>query len=181
MNISNIFNIFAPLEGNKKIKKMSKSNNSKGFVYVLRTPSEEGWVYINASEEDPHKKCEELIANGLINNQFEVLVSVETPNPFKVFNVVETILEEYRVIEGKKLFKVDVPLVHALILSIDFRFSENFDESSTEGRYGLRSVLKDRPELSGKRFNTVEEMTSLGIDEKLIYDNRIGRLLIDTK
>ena len=27
---------------------MSKNNNSKGFVYVLRTPSEEGWVYINA-------------------------------------------------------------------------------------------------------------------------------------
>ena len=160
---------------------MSKSNNSKGFVYVLRTPSEEGWVYINASEEEPHKKCEELIANGLINNQFEVLVSVETPNPFKVISVVETILEEYRVIEGKNLFKVDVPLVHALILSIDFRFSQNFDESSTKGRYELHSVLKDRPELSGKRFNTVEEMTSLGIDEKLIYDNRIGRLLIDTK
>ena len=164
-----------------KNKTMSKSNNSKGFVYILRTPSEEGWVYINASEEEPHKKCEELVAKGLINNKFEVLVSVETPNPFKVISVVETILEEYRVIEGKNLFKVDVPLVHALILSIDFRFSENFDESSTKGRYELSSVLKDRPELSGKRFNTVEELTSLGIDEKLIYDNRIGRLLRDTK
>lgn len=160
---------------------MSKSNNSKGFVYILSTPSEEGWVYINASEEEPHKKCEELVAKGLITHPIEVLVSVETPNPFKVFNVVETILEEYRVIEGKNFFKVDVPLVHALIASIDFRFSENFDESSTKGRYGLRSVLKDRPELSGKRFKTVEEITSLGIDEKLIYDNRIGRLLIDTK
>ena len=161
---------------------MSKNNNSKGFVYVLSTPSEEGWVYINASEEEPHKKCEELIAKGLITHPIEVLVSVETPNPFKVISVVETILEEYRVIEGKNFFKVDVPLVHALILSIDFRFSQNFDESSTKGRYDLSgSALKDRPELSGKRFNTVEELTSLGIDEKLIYDNRIGRLLIDTK
>ena len=161
---------------------MSKSNNYKGFVYILSTPSEEGWVYINASEEEPHKKCEELIAKGLITHPIEVLFSVETPNPFKVFNVVETILEEYRVIEGKNFFKVDVPLVNALILSIDFRFSQNFDESSTKGRYDLSgSALKDRPELSGKRFNTVEEITSLGIDEKLIYDNRIGRLLIDTK
>ena len=159
---------------------MSKSNNSKGFVYVLRTPSEEGWVYINASEEEPHKKCEELIANGLINNQFGVLVSVETPNPFKVISVVETILEEYRVIEGKNLFKVDVPLVHALILSIDFRFSQNFDESSTKGRYELSgSDLKDRPELSGKLYNRVEELTSLGIDEKFIYDNRIGRCITE--
>ena len=172
MVISNIFNIFAPLEGNinLKNKKMSKSNNSKGFVYVLRTPS----------EEEPHKKCEELIANGLINNKFEVLFSVETPNPFKVISVVETILEEYRVIEGKNLFKVDVPLVNALILSIDFRFSQNFDESSTKGRYDLSGyALKDRPELSGKRFNTVEELTSLGIDEKLIYDNRIGRCITE--
>ena len=159
---------------------MIKNNNSNGFVYVLRTPSEEGWVYINASEEEPHKKCEELIANGLINNQFEVLVSVETSNPFKVISVVETILEEYRVIEGKNLFKVDVPLVHALILSIDFRFSQNFDESSTKGRYELSgSALKDRPELSGKLFNTVEELTSLGIDEKFIYDNRIGRCITE--
>ena len=117
----------------------------------------------------------------MITHPIEVLFSVETPNPFKVISVVETILEEYRVIEGKNFFKVDVPLVNALILSIDFRFSQNFDESSTEGRYELSSVLKDRPELSGKRFNTVEEMTSLGIDEKFIYDNRIGRLLIDTK
>ena len=76
--------------------------------------------------------------------------------------------------------KVDVPLVHALILSIDFRFSQNFDESSTKGRYDLSgSALKDRPELSGKRFNTVEEITSLGIDEKFIYDNRIGRCITD--
>ena len=140
----------------------------------MRTPSEEGWVYINASEEEPHKKCEELIANGLINNKFEVLVSVETPNPFKVISVVETILEEYRVIEGKNLFKVDVPLVHALILSIDFRFSENFDESSTKGRYGLSSVLKDRPELSGKRFNTVEELTNRSPEDMMKVRN-LGR------
>ena len=161
---------------------MSKNNNSRGFIYVMSTPSEEGWVYINVSEEKPNKEVEEAVANGLVSDKVEVLLTIGIPNPFKVFNVVETILEEYRVIEGKNLFKVDVPLVNALILSIDFRFSQNFDESSTKGRYDLSgSALKDRPELSGKRFNTVEEMTSLGIDEKLIYDNRIGRLLIDTK
>ena len=155
---------------------MSKSNNSRGFIYVLRTPSEEGLVYINASEEEPHKKCEELVANGLITHPFEVLVSIGTDNPFKVFKVVETILEEYRVIEGKNFFKVDLLPFLELVTNVSDLINENYDKSSTEGRYGVRgSSLESRPELREKRFKTVEELTSMGIDVKDIYDHRIGR------
>ena len=155
---------------------MSKSDISRGFIYVLRTPSEEGWVYINVSEEEPHKKCEELVANGLISNKFEVLVSIGTDNPFKVFKVVETIIDEYRVIEGKNLFKVDLLQFCDLVCNISHLMNENYDKSSTEGRYGVRgSSLESRPELREKRFKTVEELTSMGIDDKDIYDHRIGR------
>ena len=155
---------------------MSKSNNSRGFIYVLRTPSEEGWVYINASEEEPYKKCEELVANGLITHPFEVLVSIGTDNPFKVFKVVETIIDEYRVIEGKNFFKVDLLQFCDLVCNISHLMNENYDKSSTEGRYGVRgSSLESRPELKEKRFKTVEELTSIGIDDIDIYDYRIGR------
>lgn len=155
---------------------MSKSNNSRGFIFALRTPSEEGLVYINVSEEEPHKKCEELVANGLITHPFEVLVSICTDNPFKVFKVVETIIDEYRVIEGKNFFKVDLLQFCDLVSNISHIMNENYDKSSTEGRYGVRgSSLESRPELSGKRFKTVEELTSMGIDDIDIYDYRIGR------
>ena len=152
------------------------SNNSRGFIYVLRAPSEEGWVYINVSEEEPHKKCEELVAKGLITYPFEVIVSIGTDNPFKVFKVVETILEEYRVIEGKNFFKVDLLQFLELVTNVSDLINANYDKSSTEGRYGVRgSSLESRPELKGKRFKTVEELTSMGIDVKDIYDHRIGR------
>ena len=142
----------------------------------MRTPSEEGLVYINVSEEEPHKKCEELVANGLITHPFEVLVSIGTDNPFKVFKVVETILYEYRVIEGKNLFKVDLLQFCDLVSNISHLINDNYDKSSTEGRYGVRgSSLESRPELKGKRFKTVEELTSMGIDDIDIYDYRIGR------
>ena len=155
---------------------MSKSNNSRGFIYVLRTPSEEGWVYINVSEEEPNKKCEELVDNGLITHPFEVLVSICTNNPFKVFKVVETIIDEYRVIEGKNFFKVDLLQFCDLVSNISHLINDNYDRSSTEGRYGVRgSSLEIRPELKGKRFKTVEELTSMGIDDIDIYDNRTGR------
>ena len=155
---------------------MSKSDISRGFIYVMSTPSEEGWVYINVSEEEPHKKCEELVANGLITHPFEVLVSIGTDNPFKVFSVVETILEEYRVIEGKNFFKVDLLQFCDLVSNISHLMNDNYDKSSTEGRYGVRGYsLESRPELKGKRFKTVEELTSMGIDDKDIYDHRIGR------
>ena len=155
---------------------MSKSNNSRGFVYVLRTPSEEGWVYINASEEEPNKEVEEAVSKGLISNKFEVLLTIGVDNPFKVFKVVETILEEYRVIEGKNFFKVDLLQFCDLVSNISHLMNENYDKSSTEGRYGVRgSSLESRPELKGKRFNTIEELTSIGIDDIDIYDYRIGR------
>ena len=155
---------------------MSKSNNSRGFVYVLRTPSEEGWVYINASEEEPNKEVEEAVSKGLISNKFEVLLTIGVDNPFKVFKVVETILEEYRVIEGKNFFKVDLLQFCDLVSNISHLMNENYDKSSTEGRYGVRgSSLESRPELKGKRFKTIDELTSIGIDDKDIYDHRIGR------
>ena len=155
---------------------MSKSNNSRGFIYVLRTPSEEGWVYINVSEEEPHKKCDELVAKGLITHPFEVLVSIGTDNPFKVFNVVETIIDKYRMVEGRNFFKVDLLQFLELVTNISHLMNENYDKSSTEGRYGVRgSSLESRPELREKRFKTVEELTSMGIDDIDIYDYRIGR------
>ena len=155
---------------------MSKSNNSRGFIYVLRTPSEEGWVYINASEEEPNKEVEEAVSKGLISNKFEVLLTIGVDNPFKVFKVVETILEEYRVIEGKNFFKVDLLQFCDLVSNISHLMNENYDKSSTEGRYGVRgSSLESRPELKGKRFKTVDELTSIGIDDIDIYDYRTGR------
>ena len=155
---------------------MSKSNNSRGFIYVLRTPSEEGWVYINVSEEEPNKEVEEAVSNGLISNKFEVLLTIGVDNPFKVFNVVETIIDEYRMVKGRNFFKVDLLQFLELVTNVSHLISENYDKSSTEGRYGVRgSSLESRPELKGKRFKTVEELTSMGIDDKDIYDYRIGR------
>ena len=152
------------------------SNNSRGFIYVLRTQSEEGWVYINASEEEPHKEIEEAISKGLISDKFEVLLTIGVDNPFKVFNVVETIIDEYRMVKGRNFFKVDLLQFLELVTNVSHLISENCDKSSTEGRYGVRgSSLESRPELKGKRFKTVEELTSMGIDDKDIYDYRIGR------
>ena len=112
----------------------------------------------------------------MITHPFEVLVSIGTYNPFKVFKVVETILEEYRVIEGKNFFKVDLLQFCDLVSNISHLMNENYDKSSTEGRYGVRcSSLESRPELKGKRFKTVEELTSIGIEDICIYDYRIGR------
>ena len=155
---------------------MSKSNNSRGFVYVMSTPSEEGWVYINVSEEKPNKEVEEAIAKGLISDKVEVLLTIGIPNAFKVFNVVETIIDKYRMVEGRNFFKVDLLPFLELVTNISDLINENYDKSSTEGRYGVRgSALEIRPELKGKRFKTVEEITSMGIDEKLIYDHRTCR------
>ena len=155
---------------------MSKNNNSRGFIYVLSTPSEEGWVYINVSEEKPNKKCEEAVSKGLISNKFEVLLTIGIDNPFKVFNVVETIIDKYRMVEGRNFFKVDLLPFLELVTNISDLINENYDKSSTEGRYGvIGSALESRPELHGKRFKTVEELASMGIDDIDIYDYRIGR------
>ena len=155
---------------------MIKRNNSRGFIYVMSTPSEEGWVYINVSEEEPHKEVEEAVAKGLISDKFEVILTIGIPNPFKVFNVVETIIDKYRMVEGRNFFKVDLLPFLELVTNISDLISENYDKSSKEGRYGVRgSSLESRPELKGKRFKTVEELTSMGIDDIDIYDHRIGR------
>ena len=155
---------------------MSKNNNSRGFIYVMSTPSEEGWVYINVSEEKPNKEVEEAVAKGLISDKIEVILTIGIPNPFKVFNVVETIIDEYRMVEGRNFFKVDLLPFLELVTNISDIINENYDKSSTEGRYGVvGSSLESRPELSGKRFKTVEELTSMGIDDTDIYDHRTGR------
>ena len=45
-----------------------------------------------------------------------------------------------------------------------------------EGRYEVVGLgLNNRTELKGKRFNTIEEITSMGIDEIFIYDYNEGR------
>ena len=155
---------------------MSNSKNSRGFVYVLRTPSEEGWVYINASEEEPNKEVEEAVSNGLISDKFEVLLTIGVNNPFKVFNVVETIIDKYRMVEGRNFFKVDLLPFLELVTNVSHLINENYDKSSTEGRYGVvGSSLESRPELKEKRFKTVEELASMGIDDIDIYDHRTGR------
>ena len=155
---------------------MSKSNNYRGFIYVLRTPSEEGWVYINVSEEEPNKEIEEAIAKGLISDKFEVLLTIGVDNPFNVFNVVETIIDKYRMVEGRNFFKVDLLPFLELVTNVSHIMNENYDKSSTEGRYGvIGSSLESRPEFRGKRFKTVEELISMGIDDIDIYDHRTGR------
>ena len=142
----------------------------------MSTPSEEGWVYINASEEEPKKEVEEAVSKGLISNKFEVLLTIGVDKPFKVFNVVETIIDKYRMVEGRNFFKVDLLQFCDLVSNISHIMNENYDKSSTEGRYGVRgSSLESRPELKGKRFKTVEELTSMGIDYIDIYDHRTGR------
>ena len=155
---------------------MNNSDNSRGFIYVMSTPSKEGWVYINVSEEEPNKEVEEAVAKGLISDKFEVILTIGIPNPFKVFNVVETIIDKYRMVEGRNFFKVDLLQFCDLVSNISHLINENYDKSSTEGRYGVRgSSLESRPELREKRFKTVEELTSMGIDDVDIYHYRIGR------
>lgn len=47
-----------------------------------------------------------------------------------------------------------------------------------EGRYEVVGLgLENRTELRGKRFATVDEITSIGIDEIFIYDYNKGRCL----
>ena len=47
-----------------------------------------------------------------------------------------------------------------------------------EGRYEVVGLgLENRTELKGKRFDTVDEITSIGIDEIFIYDYELGRCL----
>ena len=47
-----------------------------------------------------------------------------------------------------------------------------------EGRYEVVGLgLENRTELKGKRFDTVDEIISMGVDEIFIYDYELGRCL----
>ena len=47
-----------------------------------------------------------------------------------------------------------------------------------EGRYEVVGLgLENRTELKGKRFDTVDELTSIGVEEIFIYDYEFGRCL----
>ena len=47
-----------------------------------------------------------------------------------------------------------------------------------EGRYEVVGLgLENRTELQGKRFATVDELTSIGVEEIFIYDYELGRCL----
>ena len=56
--------------------------------------------------------------------------------------------------------------------------SKKDDYVTLKGRYEVVGLgLNNRTELKGKRFDTVEELTSMGIDEIFIYDYNEGRCL----
>ena len=47
-----------------------------------------------------------------------------------------------------------------------------------EGRYQVVGLgLENRTELKSKSFDTVDEITSMGIDEIFIYDYELGKCL----
>ena len=47
-----------------------------------------------------------------------------------------------------------------------------------EGRYEVVGLgLNNRTELKGKRFDTVDEITSMGVEEIFIYDYELGKCL----
>ena len=56
--------------------------------------------------------------------------------------------------------------------------SKKDDYVTLKGRYEVVGLgLENRTELKGKKFNTVEEITSMGIDEIFIYDYKEGMCL----
>ena len=56
--------------------------------------------------------------------------------------------------------------------------SKKDDNVTSKGRYEVVGLgLNNRTELKGKRFDTIEEITSIGIDEIFIYDYNEGRCL----
>ena len=49
---------------------------------------------------------------------------------------------------------------------------------TSKGRYEVVGFgLENRTELKGKRFDTVDEITSMGVEEIFIYDYELGRCL----
>lgn len=57
-------------------------------------------------------------------------------------------------------------------------YTHVIEDISMEGRYEVVGFgLNNRTELKGKRFDTLEEITSIGIEEIFIYDYKLGRCL----
>lgn len=156
---------------------MKHTKNSKGFIYVLKNPSLKGMVKIGVTTKDPSKKCEELSSTSIIPTPFKVVYSQPSKNPFKVLNIVHTILDEFRVYKDSDFFNVDVEQTINLIQDIIKIFYNNYNVNS-KGRYeAVGFGLENRPFLAKKRFNKVEELTSLGIDGRFIWDNKEHRCL----
>ena len=60
----------------------------------------------------------------------------------------------------------------------DYVTSNKANSVTSKGRYEVVGLgLENRTELKGKRFDTVEEITSMGIEEIFIYDYELGRCL----
>lgn len=144
------------------------NKNSNGFIYVLKNPSLKGMVKIGATTKSPSKKCEELSSTSTIPTPFNIVYSQPSINPFKAVSLVHAILDEYRVYKNSDFFNVDV----------EKRLNKDYDASSSKGRYAAAGYgLENRPFLLHKRFDNVEELTSMGIDARFIWDYKEGRCL----
>ena len=155
------------------------NKNSNGFIYVLKNPSLKGMVKIGATTtKAPRKKCEELSSTSTIPTPFNIVYSKPSMNPFKAVSLVHAILDEYRVYKNSDFFNVDVDPTIDLIEDIEKRLNKDYDASSSKGRYAAVGYgLENRPFLLHKRFDNVEELTSMGIDARFIWDYKEGRCL----
>lgn len=149
-----------------------------GFIYVLKNPSLKGMVKIVASTKYSNEICRELSSTASIPTPFNIVYSQPSINPFKAVSLVHAILDEYRVIKYSDFFNVDVVPTINLIEEIEIMLNKNYDASSTKGRYAAVGIaLENRPFLLNKKFDNVEELTSLGIDGRFIFDYKEGRCL----
>ena len=74
--------------------------------------------------------------------------------------------------------KNNVTSKHSSNIKDNVTSSNKDDYVTLKGRYEVVGLgLNNRTELKGKRFDTVEELTSMGIDEIFIYDYNEGRCL----
>ena len=74
--------------------------------------------------------------------------------------------------------KNNVTSKHSSNIKDNVTSSKKDDYVTLKGRYEVVGLgLNNRTELKGKRFDTVEELTSMGIDEIFIYDYNEGRCL----
>ena len=74
--------------------------------------------------------------------------------------------------------KNNVTSKHSSNIKDNVTSSKKDDYVILKGRYEVVGLgLNNRTELKGKRFDTVEEITSMGIDEIFIYDYNEGRCL----